>query len=390
MLRWLLQQLENSEWGHVYAPMLEKITLRASLAAIVAFLLALWLGPRVIRWLKSRYQAPLESRSEVLQELHRHKEATPTMGGLFVMAAIAGGLLLFGDLGNPFLLIGLALMMALTALGIYDDRAKLNQGGGLSARAKFAVQLVIAVGVAVPVYFIHAEQPRGLDLVIPLTTSSISLGAWFIPLAVVVLAGSANAVNLTDGLDGLASGCLIFAFAAMGALTYAAGHAGLAEYFGILPIQQAGELTLLVGATAGALLGFLWFNCQPAQVFLGDTGSLPLGGLLGFVAIVSRQELMLLVIGGVFVVEALSVIAQVACFKLRGRRIFLCAPLHHHFQFLGWAESKVVTRFWIAGVLCAVVGLVGARLSSSHVASVVPADAAQTAAAQDTQPGVSR
>jgi len=364
MLTFLLQYYSAPTQQAATGVPLQMITLRSALAALIAFLLALWLGPRLIRWLRTRFQEPLESRSSVLRELHKHKQATPTMGGLFVMLAIASGIVLFGDLRNPFLLLCLALLTALSALGAYDDLVKLRRGDGLRARTKLAIQILIALAIAVSVYSIHRQEPRGLELVIPLTGISIQLGMWFVPLAVLVLVGSSNAVNLTDGLDGLASGCLIFAFGAIGALVYAAGHSGIAEYLGVIPIQHAGELTILVGATTGALLGFLWFNCQPAQVFLGDTGSLPLGGLLGFVAIVSRQELLLLVIGGVFVVEALSVIVQVGFFKLRGRRIFLCAPLHHHFQFRGWPESKVVTRFWIASVLCAVVGLLGARLTS--------------------------
>lgn len=365
MLQQFIQHFAGSSEFARQCASLDKITFRGSLAAVMAFVLALSVGPFVIRWLKARFQEPLESRSEVLQELHKHKQATPTMGGLFVMLAIVGGVFLFGDLSNAFLLLAVGLLLALTTLGVVDDWTKLRNGKGLSARVKLALQVAIALAIAIPVYLIHYEQPRGLDLVIPLTTVDLSLGLWFIPLATLVLVGSANAVNLTDGLDGLASGCLIFAFAAIGVLAYAAGHIEMAEYFGVIPIRGAGELTILIGATAGALLGFLWFNCQPAQVFMGDTGSLPLGGLLGFVAIVSRQELLLVVIGGVFVVEAISVIAQVSFFKMRGRRILLCAPLHHHFQFRGWPESRVVTRFWIASILCAVLGLVGARITGS-------------------------
>ncbi|MEX0585561.1 MAG: phospho-N-acetylmuramoyl-pentapeptide-transferase, partial [Pirellulales bacterium] len=196
------------------------------------------------------------------------------------------------------------------------------------------------------------------------------LGVLFIPVAVLVIVGSSNAVNLTDGLDGLAGGCVIVAAAALGIVAHASGHAGLAEYLNLTRMPGSHEMLVLVGGLIGALLGFLWFNCHPAQVFMGDTGSLPLGGLLGLLAVVTRQELLLLLVGGVFVAETLSVIVQVGCFRLTGQRVFRCAPLHHHFQFLGWPESKIVVRFWIAAALCAVVGVSSLRFSLS---SLVPA-----------------
>ena len=198
---------------------------------------------------------------------------------------------------------------------------------------------------------------------VPLVGTGFSLGLWFIPLAVIVIVGSSNAVNLTDGLDGLAGGCLIFAAAAMGMVAYASGHAELAEYLHVARIPGAGEMTVLAGGMIGGLLGFLWFNCHPAQVFMGDTGSLPLGGLLGLLAVVTRQELLLLLVGGVFVAEAASVILQVGYYKWRRRRIFLCAPLHHHFQFQGWPETRIVVRFWIASALCAILGLATLKLN---------------------------
>jgi phospho-N-acetylmuramoyl-pentapeptide-transferase len=207
----------------------------------------------------------------------------------------------------------------------------------------------------------------------------VPLGLWFIPLAILVIVGSSNAVNLTDGLDGLAGGCLVFAIGAMAIMAYAGGHAGLAEYLGVARIPHANEMVVVAGAMLGGVLGFLWFNCHPAQVFMGDTGSLPLGGLLGLLAVVARQELLLLIVGGVFVVEALSVIIQVGWFRRTGKRVFRCAPLHHHFEFLGWPETRIVVRFWIAGALCALFGMVAMRFmpTGSRPTEGLPAEHAQ-------------
>ena len=213
--------------------------------------------------------------------------------------------------------------------------------------------MVVAGAAAVLLYQQQAAVADGLLLRLPLAGTTFSLGLWFIPLAILVIVGASNAVNLTDGLDGLAGGCLIAATAAMTALVYAAGHAEWAAYLGVPRIPHAGEMTVLAGGMIGGVLGFLWFNCHPAQVFMGNTGALPLGGLLGVLAVVARQELLLVVVAGVFVVEAASVILQVGYYKWRRRRLLRCAPLHHHFQFLGWAENKIVVRFWIASALCA-------------------------------------
>ncbi len=215
---------------------------------------------------------------------------------------------------------------------------------------------------AILVYRLHAEIAGGLELAVPLAGRSIMLGWLFVPLATLVIVGSSNAVNLADGLDGLAGGCLLSATGAVAIGVYASGHAEWAAYLQIPHIPGAGEMAVTAAAMVGALLGFLWFNCHPASVFMGDTGSLPLGGLLGLLAVIARQELLLVAIGGVFVVEAVSVIVQIAWFRCTQRRIFLCAPLHHHFQLKGWPEDKIVVRFWIAGVLCAILGLAGLKL----------------------------
>jgi phospho-N-acetylmuramoyl-pentapeptide-transferase len=343
---------------------LGKITARAALAALASFLMAVLLGPRSIAWLGRRFREPIKSDSPEIRRLHESKQATPTMGGLFIMAALAGSMFLAGDLTNHHLLLGLAFAAGLTMLGALDDLVKLrSQRAGLSARGKLAGQLLLASVAALVLYFDHSRLADGLALPPPLNVPALSLGMWFVPLAIVVMVGSSNAVNLTDGLDGLAGGCMLFAVAAMMLVVYAAGHAQWAAYLSVPHIAGCGELTVLAAGMIGAVVGFLWFNCHPAQVFMGDTGSLPLGGLLGYMAVAARQELLLVLIGGVFVAEAASVIVQVGWYKWRRQRVFLCAPLHHHFQFRGWPESKIVVRFWIAAALCALLGAAALRIN---------------------------
>jgi phospho-N-acetylmuramoyl-pentapeptide-transferase len=367
MLLWLFHHFVAlpgvGAWG--------KITFRAALAAMVSFLLAVVLGPRLIAWLRTRFREPIKSRSAELCRLHAGKQATPTMGGLFIVAGLAGGTVLFGDLTNIYLLLALFVAGGLTVLGAIDDLVKLRSpANGISARTKLLGQVAIATVAAVALYQDHAGLADGLVLPPPLHRTGLSLGAWFIPLAVVVMVGASNSVNLTDGLDGLAGGCLVFAAGAMTLVVYAAGHAGWAAYLDVPRVHGAGELAVLAAGMIGAVVGFLWFNCHPAQVFMGDTGALPLGGLLGLLAVVSRQELLLVIVGGVFVVEAGSVLLQVGYYKWRRRRIFRCAPIHHHFQFLGWPENKIVVRFWIAAALCALVGLAGLKAGTGGNAVV--------------------
>ncbi len=367
MLLWLLDYLAIS-WPDASAladfTALGKITLRAALAAMVGFLAAVLLGPKWIAWLKRRFREPIKSDSPEICRLHQDKQATPTMGGLFIVAGLAAGAIFFGDLTNVYLQLALLVAGGLATIGAVDDLVKLRgTRNGISARAKLLGQVAIATVAMVILYNHHAALPDALQWRLPLVGASVSLGWWFVPLGVLVIVGSSNAVNLTDGLDGLAGGCLIFATAAMAVVTYCAGHAELAAYLNLPKIPGCGEMTVLAGAMIGGVLGFLWFNCHPAQVFMGDTGALPLGGLLGWLAVVSRQELLLVLIGGVFVAEAASVILQVAHYKWRRRRIFLCAPLHHHFQFKGWAENKIVVRFWIASALCALLGIATLKLN---------------------------
>jgi phospho-N-acetylmuramoyl-pentapeptide-transferase len=358
MLLWLLQHAAS-----LCPASLGKITARASLAALVSFLLAVILGPRSIAWLACRFREPIKSDSPEIRRLHQGKKATPTMGGLFILAGLAGSLLLAGDLTNRYLLLALGVAGGLAVLGAIDDLVKLRSDKrGLSAAGKLIGQVLVAAVAALCVYVDHAALPDGLVLPPPLNGAPLSLGIGFVPLAIVVIVGSSNAVNLTDGLDGLAGGCLLFAATAMTLVVYAAGHSQWAAYLNIPHIAGCGELAVLAAGMIGAVVGFLWFNCHPAQVFMGDTGSLPLGGLLGYMAVVARQELLLVLVGGVFVAEAASVILQVAWYKWRKRRVLLCAPLHHHFQFRGWPESKIVVRFWIAAALCALLGTACLRI----------------------------
>jgi phospho-N-acetylmuramoyl-pentapeptide-transferase len=317
---------------------------RAILAGSLNFGLALLFGPRMIAWLRVRFRESINSPSPAVQRLHEHKQATPTMGGLGIVAAICGSLLLLADWRNPFVPLAALVTIALGFLGLADDLTKLrSQRRGISARAKLAGQIVVAAAAAIALYCVQRHVPGGLLLELPIGRGPIDLGIWFVPLAMLVIVGSSNAVNLTDGLDGLAGGCLVASFGSLAVVTFATGH----------------EMAVVATAALGAVLGFLRFNCHPAAVFMGDTGSLPLGGLLGLVALAARQELLLIVLGGVFVAEAASVIAQVAAFRCTGRRVFLCAPLHHHFQLRGWPEPKIVARFWIAATLCAACGLGG-------------------------------
>jgi phospho-N-acetylmuramoyl-pentapeptide-transferase len=344
-------------------PSVDKITSRAALAALSSFALTLVCGPRWIGWLKRHFREPIKSASDEVARLHRDKQWTPTMGGLFIVGGLVGSTLLFADLTNPLVAIALALAVGLTIVGACDDWIKLaTKARGLRATVKLAWQMAIALAVAVMVYRTQDAVP----LTIPLVGTQVMLGAMFVPLAALVIVSASNGVNLTDGLDGLAGGCLVFATAAVAVVVYASGHAQWADYLGIAHLQGAGEMVVVAAGMIGALLGFLWFNCHPASVFMGDTGSLPLGGLLGLLVVVARQEFLLVAIGGVFVAEAASVIAQVACFRVTGRRIFLCAPLHHHFQLKGWPEDKIVVRFWIAAALCGIVGLAGLKLQSAE------------------------
>lgn len=367
MLLWLLNH---------FAPLLERwellttgdsralITARTALASLTSFAVAFLLGPVAIRWLKARRVGErIASDSERLNELHASKQDTPTMGGLFVLGAIVLSVLLWSDLSSRYVQTSLIATLGLGALGAADDWVKLRrQRNGLSPRQKLIVQMTLSLLIGVLLHSHQASQPYGLALVWPFGNWAAWLGPSFVIWAMVVLVASSNAVNLTDGLDGLAGGCLILAGSAFLALTYLAGHKTLATYLHIPYMPGAGELTVVLGAMIGAVMGFLWFNCYPAEVFLGDTGSLPLGGLIGLAALASRQEVLLVIIGGIFVVETLSVIVQVLGFRKSGHRILACSPLHNHFLFRGQHEMKIVVRFWLTAALLAIVGVASLKI----------------------------
>jgi phospho-N-acetylmuramoyl-pentapeptide-transferase len=357
----------------------DKITMRGALAAAASFVVALLLGTPVIKWLARRFREPIKCASPAIKQLHAPKAATPTMGGIFVLAGLVGSCLLFGDWTNAYLAVAIGATIALGALGAYDDHIKLTtERRGLAGRTKLIAQSAIAVAAAAAIAHVQASSGVTPAIHFPLI-GRFELGLAVVPWAALVIVASSNAVNLADGLDGLAGGCLITAALAIAVLAYAGGHAGWAAYLGIEHVPGAGEMAIVAAAAVGALLGFLWFNCHPAQVFMGNTGALGLGGLLGVLAVIARQEILLVVIAGVFVMEAASVILQVASFRLRKKRVFRCAPLHHHFQLAGIPEGKIVVRFWIGGALCAIVALaslkfgpreaaVGARLPTNYTA----------------------
>ena len=358
-----------------FAPLLERmevwstgdsrvfLTARTALASFTAFLLAITLGPWAIRLLKSRFRERIASDSEKLNELHAAKNATPTMGGAFILAAIVLAVLLWGNLTNVYVQLGLVVALGFGGLGAVDDYVKLStKRNGLKAKQKLAVQIVLSIVIAGILYLHHQTTADGLKLFWPLGGGSVFLGTGFILWSVLVLVGSSNAVNLTDGLDGLASGCMVFAGSAFVALTYLAGHRVMAEYLSVPYMPGVGELSIVLGATVGAVLGFLWFNCYPAEVFMGDTGSLPLGGLIGLAGLATRQEFLLLIVGGVFVIETLSVIGQVGWYRWTGTRLIACSPLHNHYLFKGRHEMKIVVRFWIGSALLALLAVASLKI----------------------------
>jgi phospho-N-acetylmuramoyl-pentapeptide-transferase len=340
------------------------LTMRAILAALTALVLSLVFGPYVIKRLT------LRSIGQPVRELgpHTHlpKAGTPTMGGALILIAIIVSTLLWGELGNRFVWIVLGVTLAFGVIGFVDDYRKLVAGNskGVSARAKIFWQSVVGFGAAVTLYVSAAEPAVEHALLIPYFPDfSIQLPAIaYIAFVYLVIVGSSNAVNLTDGLDGLAIMPAVLVGGALGLIAWAAGNVVFATYLGIPYVVGAGEMLVFCAALAGAGLGFLWFNTYPAQVFMGDIGALALGAALGVVAVVARQELVLFIMGGVFVVETVSVIIQVASYKMTGRRVFRMAPLHHHFELKGWAEPKVIVRFWIISVILVLVGLASLKI----------------------------
>ena len=333
------------------------LTLRAILAALSALLFSFWVGPWMIR-LFSEHQIGQRVRNDGPQT-HLLKAGTPTMGGALILVAITAGTLLWADLTNRFVWITLLVTLAFGLVGFWDDYLKLVVGNsrGLIARYKYFWQSVAALSCACALYF-TAKVPAETALFVPVFKNvMIPLGSGYIALTYFVLVGSSNAVNLTDGLDGLAIMPAVLVGGALGVFAYATGNAVFAGYLGIPFIEGTGEILVFCATLVGAGLGFLWFNTYPAQVFMGDIGALALGAALGVVAVIVRQEIVLFIMGGVFVMETVSVILQVGSFKLTGKRIFRMAPIHHHFELKGWPEPKVIVRFWIISVILVLVGL---------------------------------
>ncbi len=366
MLQWLLHRYGDTLDRLEFVSSAETrvyLTARTALATATSFLVAWFFGPIAIRWLKANFQERIDSASAKLNELHAAKNATPTMGGMFIVAAIITAGVLWGDLRSPYVQQALVVVATFGVLGAMDDWIKIRTSKrGLTARQKFIGQCLLGTIIAIWLYQTQRNLPDGINLIGPVGQVAIPLGIGFVGWAVLVLVGSSNGVNLTDGLDGLAGGCLIFAASAFTALSYLSGHRLMAEYLHIPHFEGAGELGVLFGAMVGAMLGFLWYNCYPAEVFMGDTGSLPAGALLGYGALVLRQEALLVLVGGIFVVETLSVIVQVSWFKWTRKRLLLCSPLHNHYLFRGDHEMKIVVRFWITAALLALLAIASLKI----------------------------
>ena len=338
------------------------ITFRSAGAALTALIVSFVLGPQLIAWLR-RFKVGQHVRDDGPQT-HLSKQGTPTMGGILIIAALTGSALLWSDLSNKYVWVVLCATLTFGGIGFWDDYLKLvkKQSTGLKAKEKFGLQITASLLIGLFLYYL-ANDPNAAQLSVPfLKRLFINLGWFYIPFAVIVMVGSSNAVNLTDGLDGLVAGLVSIAAIANAVIVYLGGNRVISEYLNILYIPGSGELTVFCGALLGASLGFLWYNAHPAEVFMGDTGSLALGGALGALALVTKHELILIIVGGIFVVEAVSVMLQVASYKLTGKRIFKMAPIHHHFEQIGWTESKIIARFWIVGIILALVSLGSLKL----------------------------
>lgn len=335
------------------------ITFRSALAIVTSFLISIIFGPFLIKKLSL---LKIGQNTRVEYGIHNHKQGTPTMGGILILASILISVFLWADLKNPFVLLTGLTLIWLGFLGFLDDYKKLIQkkSKGLSAAAKLFWQLILGIFIGLFIYLNPATNAK-LDFPF-LKNIVIDLGLFYIPFVILVIVGTSNAVNLTDGLDGLAIGCILIVSFALTILSYVSGHAEISRYLLIPHIPGVGELTIFCAAIFGAGLGFLWFNCFPATVFMGDVGSLSLGGTLGIIAVFIKKELLLGILGGIFVIEALSVILQVGSFKLRRKRIFKMAPLHHHFEKIGWSESKIIVRFWIIGIILALLTVMTLKL----------------------------
>jgi len=357
MLYHLLYNLHHHyNWLNVF----RYITFRAMLAFLISFVFVLILQPVFIRWLKERGLKGQPIREDGPKE-HASKQGTPTMGGLVVVAAVLFSTLLLADLTNLKVWLAMAVMVAFGAIGFVDDWRKVREQNskGLSERQKLLCQSGVTLAAALLLYLFGFSTELTFPFLKDLT---FDLGIFFLLFAVLVVVGTSNAVNLTDGLDGLAIGPVMTVASTYAVFAYVTGHSNLATYLDLHYIAGAGELTIMLAAIIAAGLGFLWYNTFPAQVFMGDLGALALGGALGFIALLVKQEIILIVAGGIFVIEASSVIIQRYSFKMTGRRVFRMAPIHHHFELKGWAEPKIIVRFWIISIVLALVALTSLKL----------------------------
>ena len=351
LARWL-QSLEN------FFGLFGYLTFRGILAALTSLALSLWLGPAVIRRL-GQLKGGQPIRKDGPQS-HFSKAGTPTMGGALILITVAASVLLWGDLRNKYVWVVLLVMLCFGVIGWYDDWIKIvrRDPNGLKSRWKYLLQSIFGLAAGLYLY-LYADVPAATTFYVPFF-KSIALplaGVGFVAIAYFWIVGFSNAVNLTDGLDGLAIMPTVLVACALGVFAYASGNAVFSNYLQIPQIPGAGELVIICAAIAGAGLGFLWFNTYPAMVFMGDIGALALGAVLGTIAVITRQELVLVIMGGVFVIETLSVMIQVASFKLTGKRVFRMAPIHHHFELKGWPEPRVIVRFWIISVVLVLIGL---------------------------------
>lgn len=376
MLYWLLYL----KLFHYFPPfrIFRYLTFRTAFASLTALFTGLIIGPLVINRLRD-FQIGQYIREEG-PKAHQKKAGTPTMGGVLIVISIVVPTLLWADLTNAFVWLAVLSTIAFAAIGFTDDYMKVihKRNLGLTARAKLGLQFLVGILIAVALIAMQTKGMYSTKLMVPFVKQfrpdlvidrfMHNPGLWpiafliFIAFVAIVIVGSSNAVNLTDGLDGLAIGCTVIAAGALTVLTYVSGHATFANYLELQRMPQVGELTIFCGAMVGASIGFLWYNAHPAEVFMGDVGSLALGGAIGTVAVMIKQELLLPFIGGVFVIEGLSVVLQVASYKLRKKRIFKMAPIHHHFELMGWSESKIIVRFWIASLIFALFALTTLKL----------------------------
>jgi len=361
MLYYIFYPLKNIWFGF---NVFKYLSFRSAMASTTAFLVCLIFGPAVISWIKSLNFGQNIRREyvESLYDLHKHKQGTPTMGGLLIILAITISTLLWADILNRYVILALGSFLWLGAIGFMDDYIKVAKKRSLGLRARPKLLGQILLGLALSVFIISfTEIPATIH--VPFCKQFVlNIGILYILFVILVITSSSNAVNLTDGLDGLAIGCTIIAALTYAILGYIAGNFKLSDYLNIFYLEGAGELSVFCAAMVGSGLGFLWFNSHPASVFMGDTGSLALGGAIGTVAVLIKKELLLFLVGGIFVVEALSVVLQVIWFKTTGKRLFLMSPRHHHFQLAGWPESKITIRFWIVAIVLALVSLASLKL----------------------------